>query len=60
MNRNSSPSFDTWQHENLVKFAEEAFERLQEQAEQIAQLRIDVIELHVSFRNLLMRMDDGK
>jgi hypothetical protein len=38
------PNFDTWQYENLVKFAEEAYERLREQAMIIEQLRIELKE----------------
>jgi len=40
----SSPSFDTWQYETLVKFAQEAYERLREQAMIIEQLRIELKE----------------
>lgn len=38
------PSFDTWAHETLVKFAQEAYERLREQAMIIEQLRIELKE----------------
>ncbi len=35
----SGPYFETWSHENLVKFAKEAYEKLQRQEEEIQRLR---------------------
>lgn len=35
----SGPYFDTWEHENLVKFCKEAYEKLQRQEEELQRLR---------------------
>jgi len=37
----SGPYFETWSHENLVKFAKEAYEKLQRQEEELQVLRGD-------------------
>ena len=34
------PYFETWSHENLVKFAKEAYEKLQRQEEELQRLRL--------------------
>jgi hypothetical protein len=36
----SGPHFETWSHENLVKFAKEAYEKLQRQDEELQSLRL--------------------
>ena len=33
------PYFETWEHENLVKFCKEAYEKLQRQEEELQRLR---------------------
>lgn len=35
----SGPYFETWSHENLVKFAKEAYAKLQRQEEELQRLR---------------------
>lgn len=35
----SAPYFDTWERENLVKFCQEAYEKLQRQEEELQKLR---------------------
>ena len=35
----SGPYFETWEHENLVKFCKEAYEKLQRQEEELQRLR---------------------
>ena len=35
----SGPYFETWERENLVKFAKEAYEKLQRQEEELQRLR---------------------
>lgn len=35
----SGPYFETWSHENLAKFAKEAYEKLQRQEEELQRLR---------------------
>ena len=37
----SGPHFETWSHENLVKFAKEAYEKLQRQDEELQRLRLE-------------------
>ena len=36
----SGPYFETWTHENLVKFCKEAYEKLQRQEEELQRLRL--------------------
>ena len=35
------PYFDTWSHENLVKFAKEAYEKLQQKDEALQRIRLE-------------------
>jgi hypothetical protein len=35
----TGPYFESWEHENLVKFAKEAHEKLQKQEEELQRLR---------------------
>ncbi len=35
----SGPYFESWEHENLVKFAKEAYAKLQKQEEELQELR---------------------
>ena len=36
----SGPHFESWSHENLVKFCQEAYEKLQRQDEELQSLRL--------------------
>ena len=36
----SGPYFDTWKHQTLVRFAKEAYEKLQRQEEELQRLRL--------------------
>lgn len=35
----TGPYFESWEHENLVKFAKEAYAKLQKQEEELQRLR---------------------
>ena len=35
----TGPYFESWEHDNLVKFAKEAYEKLQKQEEELQRLR---------------------
>jgi hypothetical protein len=35
----SAPYFESWEHDNLVKFAKEAYAKLQKQEEELQRLR---------------------
>ena len=35
----TGPYFESWEHENLVKFAKEAYDKLQKQEEELQRLR---------------------
>jgi hypothetical protein len=47
------PAFETWNHENLVKFAAEAYAKMQEQNDQIQQLQNDVKDAIKAYRELI-------
>jgi hypothetical protein len=47
------PAFDTWSRENLVKFAEEAYAKMQEQQERIEHLQSDLKDAIKAYRELL-------
>lgn len=49
----AGPDFATWKHENLVKFAQESYDKLQEQEDLIAELQNDVKAALASYRELL-------
>jgi hypothetical protein len=36
----TGPYFESWEHDNLVKFAKEAYEKLQKQEEELQRLRL--------------------
>ncbi len=36
----SGPYFDTWKHQTLVRFAKDAYEKLQRQDEELQRLRL--------------------
>jgi hypothetical protein len=44
------PNFNTWTHENLVKFAEESHKKMQEQQDRIEQLQNDVKDALMAYR----------
>ena len=46
------PTFETWSHENLAKFAAEAYVKLQEQQDYIQQLQNDVQDALNAYRKL--------
>jgi hypothetical protein len=35
----TGPYFESWEHDNLVKFAKEAYDKLQKQEEELQRLR---------------------
>jgi hypothetical protein len=47
------PAFDTWSHENLAKFAAEAYAKMQQQNDQIQQLQNDLKDAIKAYRELL-------
>jgi hypothetical protein len=47
------PAFDTWSHENLAKFAAEAYAKLQEQDDRIQQLQNDLKTAINAYREIL-------
>jgi len=46
------PTFETWSHENLAKFAVEAYVKLQEQQDYIQQLQNDLQDALNAYRRL--------
>jgi hypothetical protein len=53
--RSPAADFASWRQENLVKFAQEAHNKMQEQSEQIDQLRQDLKAAMEAYRALLRR-----
>lgn len=47
------PTFETWSHENLVKFAVEAYQKMQEQQNHIEQLQNDVKDAIKAYREVM-------
>jgi hypothetical protein len=47
------PTFETWSHENLVKFAAEAYQKMQEQHDLIQQLQNDVKDAIKAYREVM-------
>ena len=47
------PNFKTWSHENLAKFAAEAYAKMQEQQDQIEHLQNDLKDAIKAYRELL-------
>ena len=47
------PAFETWNHENLVNFAQESYKKLQEQNDQIQQLQNDVKDAIKAYREVM-------
>jgi hypothetical protein len=52
------PSFETWQHENLVKFSIDAYAKLREQDETIQELQRDLKTAIEAYRGLLRKVED--
>ena len=46
------PAFETWSHENLAKFAAEAYAKMQEQQERIEQLQNELKDAIKAYREL--------
>lgn len=49
------PTFSTWTHENLAKFAEESYVKIVEQKEDIEFLRRDVKDAIEAYRALIRK-----
>jgi len=47
------PAFDSWSQENLVKFAKEAYLKMQQQQEHIEQLQNDLKDAIKAYRELI-------
>ena len=47
------PSFETWNQENLAKFAAEAYAKMQQQQDQIEQLQNDLKDAIKAYRELI-------
>ena len=47
------PAFENWSHENLAKFALEAYEKMQQQHEHIEQLQNDLKDAIKAYRELI-------
>jgi hypothetical protein len=47
------PAFNTWSQENLAKFAAEAYEKMQQQQDQIEQLQNDLKDAIKAYREVL-------
>ncbi len=53
------PNFETWSHENLVKFAQDANAQLKQQDDRIQQLNCDLKDAVAAYREL-MRKDESQ
>ena len=51
--RKNAPDFQSWRLENLAKFAEEAYDKLREQHEEIEHLKLDLKAAMEAYRKLL-------
>jgi hypothetical protein len=47
------PRFETWSHENLAKFAAEAYAKMQEQQDHIEQLQNDLKDAIKAYREVM-------
>ena len=50
---NDIPNFAAWSNENLAKFAEDSYRKMQEQHDNIEQLQGDLKDAMVEIRRLL-------
>lgn len=53
-----TPNFAAWRNENLAKFAEDSYKRMQDQQEAITQLQGDLKEAMMQIRKLLKEKND--
>lgn len=53
-----TPNFAAWHNENLAKFAEESYRRMQDQHDAIVQLQGDLKDAMVQIRKLLKEKND--
>jgi hypothetical protein len=47
------PAFEKWSHENLVKFAQESYQKMQEQQDHIEQLQNDLKDAIKAYREVM-------
>lgn len=47
------PQFETWSHDNLAKFAHDAYAKMQEQDDRIQQLQCELKDAIEAYRALL-------
>lgn len=47
------PNFESWSHENLAKFAAEAYAKMQDQHDQIQHLQNDLKDAIKAYRELI-------
>ena len=47
------PNFESWSHENLAKFAAEAYVKMQQQQDHIEQLQNDLKDAIKAYREVL-------
>ena len=47
------PAFETWNQENLAKFAKEAYAKMQQQQDHIEQLQNDLKDAIKAYRELI-------
>jgi hypothetical protein len=47
------PAFESWSHENLAKFAAEAYAKMQQQQDHIEQLQNDLKDAIKAYRELI-------
>ena len=61
MDTTHHPAFETWQHETLVKFAHDAYAKMQEQADELMHLQRDLKDTRKAYRELIvLHEDDGR
>ena len=53
--RKNAPDFQSWQPENLAKFAQDAYAKMQQQADEIMHLQLDLKTAINAYRDLLRR-----
>lgn len=56
--RKNAPDFQSWRLENLAKFAEEAYNKLREQHEEIEHLKLDLKAAMEAYRGLLRGLSE--
>ena len=53
------PAFETWSHENLARFAADAYAKMQEQDDRIQQLQCELKDAIEAYRAML-RTSEGR